>query len=174
MKKLLFSILIALGLFLVGCGKDNKDDGKESTLPIEDKSRPRIELQDVSFDGKTIKQIVVIPADEAEENKLFEEAMQSQENFNKVFSFLTEKQANDGFNMIKGQIERNFVRQSDKSAINLENSYNNFIETNQELRKYMSEKDINDLKEFLKNKSVGTADIKIENFNDFLKLEVKY
>lgn len=174
MKKLLFSILIVLGLFLVGCGKDNKDDGKESTLPIEDKSRPRIELQDVSFDGKTIKQIVVIPADEAEENKLFEEAMQSQENFNKVFSFLTEKQANDGFNMIKGQIERNFVRQSDKSAINLENSYNNFIETNQELRKYMSEKDINDLKEFLKNKSVGTADIKIENFNDFLKLEVKY
>lgn len=174
MKKLLFSILIVLGIFLVGCGKDNKDDGKESTLPIEDKSRPRIELQDVSFDGKTIKQIVVIPADEAEENKLFEEAMQSQENFNKVFSFLTEKQANDGFNMIKGQIERNFVRQSDKSAINLENSYNNFIETNQELRKYMSEKDINDLKEFLKNKSVGTADIKIENFNDFLKLEVKY
>lgn len=174
MKKLLFTILIVLGLFLVGCGKDNKDDGKESTLPIEDKSRPRIELQDVSFDGKTIKQIVVIPADEAEENKLFEEAMQSQENFNKVFSFLTEKQANDGFNMIKGQIERNFVRQSDKSAINLENSYNNFIETNQELRKYMSEKDINDLKEFLKNKSVGTADIKIENFNDFLKLEVKY
>jgi hypothetical protein len=174
MKKLLFSILIVLGLFLVGCGKDNKDDGKESTLSVEDKSRPRIELQDVSFDGKTIKQIVVIPADEAEENKLFEEAMQSQENFNKVFSFLTEKQANDGFNMIKGQIERNFVRQSDKSAINLENSYNNFIETNQELRKYMSEKDINDLKEFLKNKSVGTADIKIENFNDFLKLEVKY
>ena len=174
MKKLLFSILIILGLFLVGCGKDNKDDGKENTLSVEDKSRPRIELQDVSFDGKTIKQIVVIPADEAEENKLFEEAMQSQENFNKVFSFLTEKQANDGFNMIKGQIERNFVRQSDKSAINLENSYNNFIETNQELRKYMSEKDINDLKEFLKNKSVGTADIKIENFNDFLKLEVKY
>lgn len=174
MKKLLFNILIILGLFLVGCGKDNKDDGKESTLSVEDKSRPRIELQDVSFDGKTIKQIVVIPADEAEENKLFEEAMQSQENFNKVFSFLTEKQANDGFNMIKGQIERNFVRQSDKSAINLENSYNNFIETNQELRKYMSEKDINDLKEFLKNKSVGTADIKIENFNDFLKLEVKY
>ena len=65
MKKLLFSILIVLGLFLVGCGKDNKDDGKESTLSVEDKSRPRIELQDVSFDGKTIKQIVVIPADEA-------------------------------------------------------------------------------------------------------------
>lgn len=171
MKKIMFSILIVLGLFILGCGKDGKTDGIFST---EDKSRPKLELQDFSFDGKTIKQIVVIPADEAEENKLFEEAMQSQENFNKVFSYLTDKQMNDGFNMIKGQIERNFVRQSDKSAINLENSYNNFIETNQELRKYMSEKDISELKEYLKNKSVGTADIKIENFNDFLRLEVKY
>lgn len=164
MKKLLFSILIVLGLFLVGCGKDNKDDGKENTLSAEDKSRPRIELQDVNFDGKTIKQIVVIPADEIEEKELFEKAIKSKEDFFDNFPNLTDKERT--YNELTQYIEKNFLPNVVKFNINLENSWNTFIKNSNDLRKYLSDQEINDLLETV-GKSV--SEVQINHFNDLLQ-----
>ena len=86
MKKFLLSILLLLGLFIVGCDKSENNETKEEVIENFDKGRPKLEVQDVEviFEdhfnkiilGKnkdTVlikKQIVVIPADEIEEEKL--------------------------------------------------------------------------------------------------------
>ena len=51
---------------------------------------------------------------------------------------------------------------------NLENTYQDFIKNNKELRNYISEKDIEELYNVLEHKAYGQADKKIDRFNNFL------
>ena len=93
MKKLLFSILMVLGLFILGCGKDGETG---NILPIEDKSRPKFVIKEIDYtwsDGtvRKVNQINVIPADEKEEIELFKKVIRNEnkEEFFKTFPYLS-------------------------------------------------------------------------------------
>ena len=165
MKKLLFSILMVLGLFILGCGKDGETG---SILSKEDKSRPKLELQDVNFDGKTVKQIVIIPADEEEQAKLYERALKSQEEFAKTFPNLQEEAKTTIFEGLRSKSRNSEFFIFVSKMTNLENTYQDFIKNNKELRNYISEKDIEELYNVLEHKAYGQADKKIDRFNNFL------
>ena len=152
MKKLLFSILIVLGLFLVGCGKDNKDDGKENTLSAEDKSRPKLEWQDTSFEGKPVKEIVIIPAEKEEQDKLFEKALKSKEDFAKNFPYLSDEDVEQAFTELSSiDREKNFEYfDYGKEVINLENTYQEFVKNDKFLREYITENEIKELYDSIK------------------------
>jgi len=77
---------MVLGLFILGCGKDGETGG---IFSAEDKSRPKLIWQDTNFDGKSVKEIIVVLADKEAEDKLFEKALKSQEEVAKTFPFLT-------------------------------------------------------------------------------------
>ena len=47
MKKFLLSILLLLGLFIIGCDKSEKNEIKEEVIENFDKGRPKLEVQDV-------------------------------------------------------------------------------------------------------------------------------
>lgn len=47
MKKFLLSILLLLGLFIVGCDKSENNETKEEVIENFDKGRPKLEVQDV-------------------------------------------------------------------------------------------------------------------------------
>lgn len=169
MKKLLFSILIILGLFLIGCGKDNKDDGKENTLSVEDKSRPKLEWQDTSFEGKPVKEIVIIPAEKEEQDKLFEKALKSKEDFAKNFPYLSDEDVEQAFTELSSiDREKNFEYfDYGKEVINLENTYQEFVKNDKFLREYITENEIKELYDTLQHKKLGQADFKIQKFNDY-------
>lgn len=165
MKKLLFSILMVLVLFILGCGKDGETG---SILSKEDKSRPKLELQDVNFDGKTVKQIVIIPVDEEEQAKLYERALESQEEFAKTFPNLQEEAKTTIFEGLRSKSRNSEFFIFVSKMTNLENTYQDFIKNNKELRNYISEKDIEELYNVLEHKAYGQADKKIDRFNNFL------
>ena len=133
MKKLLFSILIILGLSIIGCGKGGETG---SVLSKEDKSRPKLELQDVNFDGKTVKQIVIIPADEEEQAKLYERALESQEEFAKTFPNLQEEAKTTIFEGLRSKSRNSEFFIFVSKMTNLENTYQDFIKNNKDARKY--------------------------------------
>lgn len=191
MKKFLLSILLLIGLFIIGCDKSEKNDIKEEVIENFDKGRPKLEVQDVEviFEdhfnkiilGKnkdTVlikKQIVVIPADEIEEEKLFEKALKSKEEFKKYFPdftyYLDENDLERFFNVFKEDKEF-------RKIINLENSYENYLNYNsglyldnkdEELAKYMSSQEFENCRNLAKGFSIGNINKKIERFNFFLK-----
>ena len=191
MKKFLLSILLLLGLFIIGCDKSEKNEIKEEVIENFDKGRPKLEVQDVEviFEdhfnkiilGKnkdTVlikKQIVVIPADEIEEEKLFEKALKSKEEFKKYFPdftyYLDENDLERFFNVFKEDKEF-------RKIINLENSYENYLNYNsglyldnkdEELAKYMSSQEFENCRNLAKGFSIGNINKKIERFNFFLK-----
>ena len=191
MKKFLLSILLLLGLFIIGCDKSEKNEIKEEVIENFDKGRPKLEVQDVEVifedhfnkiilekNKDTIlikKQIVVIPADEIEEKKLFEKASKSKEEFKKYFPdftyYLDENNLERFFNVFKEDKEF-------RKIINLENSYENYLNYNsglyldnkdEELAKYMSSQEFENCRNLAKGFSVGDINKKIERFNFFLK-----
>jgi lipoprotein len=191
MKKFLLSILLLLGLFIIGCDKSEKNEIKEEVIENFDKGRPKLEVQDVEVifedhfnkiilekNKDTIlikKQIVVIPADEIEEEKLFEKASKSKEEFKKYFPdftyYLDENNLERFFNVFKEDKEF-------RKIINLENSYENYLNYNsglyldnkdEELAKYMSSQEFENCRNLAKGFSVGNINKKIERFNFFLK-----
>ena len=191
MKKFLLSILLLLGLFIVGCDKSENNETKEEVIENFDKGRPKLEVQDVEVifedhfnkiilekNKDTIlikKQIVVIPADEIEEEKLFEKALKSKEEFKKYFPdftyYLDENDLERFFNVFKEDKEF-------RKIINLENSYENYLNYNsglyldnkdEELAKYMSSQEFENCRNLAKGFSVGDINKKIERFNFFLK-----
>lgn len=191
MKKFLLSILLLLGLFIIGCDKSEKNEIKEEVIENFDKGRPKLEVQDVEVifedhfnkiilekNKDTIlikKQIVVIPADEIEEKKLFEKASKSKEEFKKYFPdftyYLDENNLERFFNVFKEDKEF-------RKIINLENSYENYLNYNsglyldnkdEELAKYMSSQEFENCRNLAKGFSIGNINKKIERFNFFLK-----
>lgn len=170
MKKLLFSILMVLGLFVVGCGKDGETGG---IFSAEDKSRPKLIWQDTNFDGKSVKEIIVVLADKEAEDKLFEKALKSQEEVAKTFPFLTEEEVEQVYkDLIEEKNGSKFVGDIPyydyaKSLYNLENSYKEFIRNDKFLREYISEEEIQKLYNSLEHKKLGQADFKIQKFNDY-------
>ena len=191
MKKFLLSILLLLGLFIVGCDKSENNETKEEVIENFDKGRPKLEVQDVEviFEdhfnkiilGKnkdTVlikKQIVVIPADEIEEEKLFEKALKSKEEFKKYFPdftyYLDENDLERFFNVFKEDKEF-------RKIINLENSYENYLNYNsglyldnndEEWAQYMSSQEFENCRNLAKGFSIGNINKKIERFNFFLK-----
>jgi hypothetical protein len=133
----------------------------------------------ITKDGKTVKQIVIIPADEEEQAKLYERALKSQEEFVKTFPNLQEKYKESIFQGLKNAEENN-QKDGDYYILvteltNLENTYQEFIKNNKELRNYMSEEKIKDLYDKLeKHRALGQPKEKIEIFNDYLKYDVNY
>ena len=172
MKKLLFSILIVLGLFLVGCGKNKETENISESF---DKSKIRLEIQDVDVienngEKRIVKQIIIIPADETEEDKIFKEALESKEKLMKIFPDLTEKQAENAFEAIKSQMDAwNTIPENTKRLVNLENSYQNFVKNSKDLREYMTEQQIEKLYKKIELDKIGNADGKINSFNNFLR-----
>lgn len=176
MKKLLFSILMVLGLFILGCGKDGETG---NILPIEDKSRPKFVIKEIDYtwsDGtvRKVNQINVIPADEKEEIELFKKVIRNEnkEEFFKTFPYLSnssEEMKERGFlavyNAFKKNDERLFSYNS--KYVNLENSYNEFIINSKELRNILEEETINKINNSFKNYDYGSTDVKVGAFNTY-------
>lgn len=183
MKKLLFSVLMILGLFILGCGKNGETGGIFST---EDKGRTKLEIQDVEVterngEKKVVKQIVVIFPETEAENELFKKALQNakegKEKLSQSFPDLTEQQISDVYDVLEYQTN-NFttenIHENVKKLINLENSYYNFVKNSKELRQILSEEQINKIVEITKNEKLGTVDIKLNAFNSCFRYPEEY
>lgn len=183
MKKLLFSILIVLGLFLIGCGKDNKEGEIEVSNTDDNKGRIIFVIQDkkvFSLDPKEqdpVKQIEPFYPDGEdtfllEQDKLFEKALKSKEDFIKYFPNLREKVkklVTENFEDIKNE----FIQSGrNRFLINYENSFYDFIKNNKELREYIPEEKIKEIiseeEEKSQDNDISTTEIMVVRINEYI------
>lgn len=183
MKKLLFSILIVLGLFLVGCGKDNKEGETEVSNTDDNKGRIIFVIQDkkvFSLDPKEqdpVKQIEPFYPDGEdtfllEQDKLFEKALKSKEDFIKYFPNLREKVkklVTENFEDIKNE----FIQSGrNRFLINYENSFYDFIKNNKELKEYIPEEKIKEIiseeEEKSQDNDISTTEIMVVRINEYI------
>lgn len=183
MKKLLFSILIVLGLFLIGCGKDNKEGENEVSNTDDNKGRIIFVIQDkkvFSLDPKEqdpVKQIEPFYPDGEdtfllEQDKLFEKALKSKEDFIKYFPNLREKVkklVTENFEDIKNE----FIQSGrNRFLINYENSFYDFIKNNKELREYIPEEKIKEIiseeEEKSQDNDISTTEIMVVRINEYI------
>lgn len=186
MKKLLFSILIILGLFLIGCGKEKSEINNSASNEIKEEknfdNRPKIELIDIDFQGKVVKQIIIVNADEEEQNKLFEKASKSLKDlidyFPDYFADMNTEDKDfyysyfsDLKNKSKENADNNQNYTDEKFDLNTSNSFYFFLRNNKELREYIPEDEIKTLFENIRktDKKTYTIYTHIEKFNKKLR-----
>ena len=183
MKKLLFSILIVLGLFLIGCGKDKKEGETEVSNTDDNKGRIIFVIQDktvFSLDPKEqnpVKQIEPFYPDGEdtfllEQDKLFEKALKSKEDFIKYFPNLREKVkklVTENFEDVKNE----FIQSGrNRFLINYENSFYDFIKNNKELKEYIPEEKIKEIiseeEEKSQDNDISTTEIMVVRINEYI------
>ncbi|WP_339033245.1 hypothetical protein [Fusobacterium animalis] len=173
-------------LFLIGCGKEKSEINNSASNEIKEEknfdNRPKIELIDIDFQGKVVKQIIIVNADEEEQDKLFEKASKSLKDlidyFPDYFADMNTEDKDfyysyfsDLKNKSKENADNNQNYTDEKFDLNTSNSFYFFLRNNKELREYIPEDEIKTLFENIRktDKKTYTIYTHIEKFNKKLR-----